>query len=354
MRELFQYELWQNTLYDYLVALAIIVCAAILIQILKSVVVKRLKEKSEQEEGILNYKFIVNSISKFLIPLLYFGAVYLAVDSLETNQTVDKVFKIIYLLIAVYLVIKFIRTILEYLISRYSEREDKQKDYKRIRPLLGFVNFVLYIIGLLFILDNLGFQISTIIAGLGIGGIAIALAAQAVLGDLFSYFVIYFDRPFELGDFILFDDKLGVIEKIGIKTTRVRSLSGELLVVSNSYLTNNRIHNFKQMPRRRVVFKFGVVYQTQADQLEEIPKIVKEIIEGIDNTTFDRSHFFNYGDSSLDFENVYYVGTNDYNAYMNIQQEINLKIYRAFEERGIEFAYPTRTLFMNEVKTKEE
>ena len=349
MNNILEYELWKNTLYDYIIAASILVVAIVLIHIFKGVLTSRLKDDESTESGVLNYRFIIRSISRFLIPLLYLGALYMALNTLETTPTVDKVFRVIYLVIDVYIVVRFIRTVLEFIISKYGKDDQKQYEYNRIRPLLGFVNFALYIIGILFILDNLGFQISTIIAGLGIGGIAIALAAQAVLGDLFSYFVIYFDKPFELGDFIIFDDKFGVIEKIGIKTTKIRALSGELLVTSNSYLTNNRIHNYKQMHRRRVVFKFGVVYQTPAEQLEKIPKLVKEIIEGIDNTTFDRAHFFKYGDFSLDFEVVYYVGSSDYIIYMDIQQDINLKLYRAFEEMGVEFAYPTQTLYMNKV-----
>lgn len=137
-----------------------------------------------------------------------------------------------------------------------------------------------------------------------------------------------------------------MIERIGVKSTKIRSLSGELLVMSNSNLTNSRVHNFKQMFRRRIVFTIGVTYQTKPEQLEEIPKIIKQIIDEAENATFDRSHFFRYGDFSLDFETVFFVETNDYIKYMDIQQEINLKIYKELEKRGIEFAYPTRTLYM--------
>ena len=166
------------------------------------------------------------------------------------------------------------------------------------------------------------------------------------MGDLFNYFVIFFDRPFELGDFIIFDDKLGSIEKIGIKTTRIRALGGEQLVVSNSALVNARLHNYKRMERRRIVFRIGVTYQTPSQQLEEIPRIIRGIIESIDLTQFDRSHFQGYGDFALSFETVYYVLTSDYAVYMDIQQEINLRIYKTFEEREIEFAYPTQTLYL--------
>lgn len=346
MKEFFAQEFWGNAVSDYLISLGILVVSFIIIQFLKKLILNRLK-KVEDNGRILSYKFLIKSISSFGIPLLYLGALYLAMQYIETNETVTNVLKFIYLLITVWIVIKFAKAVIEFLITRYSQVEGKEDNVRRFKPLLAFVNFLFYIIGLLFILDNLGFEIATVIAGLGIGGIAIALAAQAILGDLFSYFVIYFDKPFELGDFVVFDDKLGVIEKIGIKSTRIRTLRGELLVTSNSNLTNSRLHNFKQMERRRVVFTIGVVYQTKAEQLEEIPKIIKQIIDENETATFDRSHFFQYGPFSLDFETVYYVETNDYMKYMDVQQEINLKIYKEFEKRGIEFAYPTQTLYLN-------
>ena len=207
-------------------------------------------------------------------------------------------------------------------------------------------------LGVTFLLDNLGFKISAVVAGLGIGGIAVALAAQTVLGDLFSYFTIFFDRPFEVGDFIVIDDFLGTVEYIGIKTTRLRSLSGEQLIFSNTDLTSSRLRNYKRMENRRVVFQLGVTYQTKTEQLREIPEIIAHIIKKSDNTVFDRAHFSSYGDFSLNFETVYYVKSRDYNIYMDTQQTINLLIYRQFAEEGIEFAYPTQTLFFDKSTTE--
>ena len=350
MKEILSKEIWGNAVSDYIIVIAILVVSFIVIQLIKTLVFNRLK-KDDGEETILSYKFLIKSISSFGIPLLYLGSLYLAMRYMETNETVNNILKFIYLLITVWIAIKFARAVIEFIVTKYSQGSGKEDNVRRFRPLLAFINFTFYVIGVLFILDNLGFQISTIIAGLGIGGIAIALAAQAILGDLFSYFVIYFDKPFELGDFIIVDDKLGVIEKIGIKSTKIRTLRGELLVMSNSNLTNSRIHNFKQMTRRRVAFTIGVTYQTKAEQLEEIPKIIKRIIEETANTTFDRSHFFSYGDSSLNFETVYYVETNDYIQYMDIQQKVNLEIYKEFEKREIDFAYPTRTVY--NIQSKE-
>jgi small-conductance mechanosensitive channel len=205
---------------------------------------------------------------------------------------------------------------------------------------------VLYVLVLLMVLDNLGVDVTALVASLGIGGVAVALAVQNILTDLFACLSISIDKPFVLGDFIIVGDLLGTVEHIGLKTTRVRSLSGEQLIFSNNDLLGSRVRNFKRMYERRVVFTFGVVYQTRHEQLRRIPDMVRAIIEARENTRFDRAHFKAYGDSSLDFEVVYYVLVPDYNIYMDIQQAINLDLFERFEKEGIGFAYPTRTVYM--------
>ena len=194
------------------------------------------------------------------------------------------------------------------------------------------------------ILDNLGFNITALVASLGIGGIAVALAVQNILGDIFASLSIALDKPFVIGDFIIVEDVLGTVEYIGLKTTRLRSLSGEQIVFSNVDLLKSRIRNYKRMFERRVVFTIGVVYQTAHATLERIPALVRSIVEQQPKTRFDRAHFKEYGDSALVFEVVYFVLDSDYNIYMDIQQAINLAIFRRFQVKGIEFAYPTRTL----------
>jgi small-conductance mechanosensitive channel len=200
---------------------------------------------------------------------------------------------------------------------------------------------------ILLALDNIGINVTALVAGLGIGGVAIALASQNVLGDLFASISIVLDKPFVIGDFIIIGDMLGSVEHIGIKTTRVRSLSGEQLVFSNNDLLNSRIRNYKRMDERRIVFSIGVVYQTPYEKLGAIPGMVREIVEAQEQTRFDRAHFSKYGDFALIYEIVYNVKIPDYNAYMDIQESINLEIYRKFQEQGIEFAYPTQTVFVS-------
>jgi len=213
---------------------------------------------------------------------------------------------------------------------------------------LGAINFiamtVLWSLVLLVILQNLGVDITALVAGLGVGGIAVALAVQNILGDLFASLSIVIDKPFVVGDFVVIDEFAGTIEHVGLKTTRIRSLSGEQLVFSNSDMLSTRVRNYKRMDTRRIVFEFGVPHHTPVEQLEAIPRLVREIVEGIDTARFDRSHFKGFSPSAFDFETVYIMQTPDFNAYMDVQQVINLGLVKRFAERGIRFAYPTRTL----------
>ena len=216
--------------------------------------------------------------------------------------------------------------------------------------IIGFAaRALIWSLVVLLTLDNLGVNITALVAGLGIGGIAIALAVQNVLGDLFASLSITLDKPFVIGDFLIVGDCLGTVEYIGIKSTRLRSLSGEQIVLSNADLLGSRIRNYGRMFERRVLFTLGVAYETPREKLRQLPEILRCIVEGEADTRFDRSHFAKYGPASLDFEIVYYVLSPDYNRYMDIQQAINLRIHEEFEKLGVEFAYPTQKLWIARV-----
>lgn len=214
---------------------------------------------------------------------------------------------------------------------------------------IGFVaRLVLWSLVLLIALDNLGVDITGLVAGLGIGGIAVALALQSVLGDLFASLSIVLDKPFVLGDFIVVDELSGTVEYVGLKSTRIRSLSGEQLIVSNADLLRSRIRNFKRMEERRILFRFGVTFQTATDKMEHVSQLARAAIEAQAGVRFDRAHFKEFGDSSLVYECVYYVLSPDYNVYMDIQQRINIAIAVALKAEGISFAYPTRTIIVQQ------
>ncbi len=234
-------------------------------------------------------------------------------------------------------------------IAGHLQRKRKEGDLGSVSAFgaLGVVaRMCLWSLVLLVILNNLGINITALVAGLGIGGVAIALATQSILGDVFASISIALDKPFVIGDFIIVGDLLGTVEHIGLKTTRVRSLSGEQLIFSNNDLLSSRIRNYKRMKKRRILFSIGVTYQTPYEKLTAIPKIIREIFDSVERADLDRAHFKSYGDFALIFEIVYYVAVPDYNTYMDIQQHVNLELYRRFVEEGIVFAYPTQTLFL--------
>lgn len=197
-------------------------------------------------------------------------------------------------------------------------------------------------------LSNLGVNIGALLAGLGVGGIAVALAAQNILGDLLASLSIVLDKPFVVGDYIVTGTHKGTIESIGIKTTRLRSLSGEELVVSNKDLLESRVHNFKRMQERRVVHQFGIAYTTSAEKLKLIPLWIKEITERQTLLKFDRCHLFQFGPSELRFEWVFFVLDPDYQIFMDLQQQLLLEIYKKLGDEKIDFAFPSQAIYIKE------
>ena len=193
-------------------------------------------------------------------------------------------------------------------------------------------------------LNRLGVDITALITGLGVGGIAIALAVQNVLGDLFAALAIVLDKPFVVGDAISVDTMTGTVENVGLKTTRIRSVNGEQLIFSNTDLLKSRIRNFKRMQERRVVLTIGVSYDTPPDTVARIPDMLREAVESQEQVRFDRSHFMSYGESALNFETAYFVLTSDYLTYANKNQAVNLAVLRRFATEKIDFAFPTRTI----------
>ncbi len=327
-----------------LIAGITLVLGLIVIQVAKRITLIRLKRREST---------FARPADRFLFPVLNVALLFGVIQTIGVPERVSRVVTVAFTVVIGYLAIRLVLATVDRVVGRMAGMPTvTEEDQKRYHAVRAIISPFVWVIGALILMENLGVEVSTIIAGLGIGGIAVALAAQSMLGDLFSYFVMVLDRPFDVGDFVIFDDILGTIEKLGIKNSRIRSLSGEQVIVPNSDLTSSRVHNYKQMHERRVVFSIGLVYDTPADSLEIIPGLIQDIIEGQEGARFDRAHFKSYGDFSLNFEIVYYVLSPDYTVYMNIQQAINLAIFRAFEERGLEFAFPTRTVHL--AQTEQE
>ena len=343
-----------NTIREWMYALGIIAGCMVVLRLIQSIVIARIKAFSTKTKTLLD-DFIISVIQVSVMPILYVLSFYYGLKYLNLPPSAVNVIRIATMAATTFFVLRIFTTFFGYFFRRALLRHEKNAQReKQAKGILFIIQAIIWVLGILFLIDNLGYSITTIITGLGIGGIAIALAAQTILGDLFSYLVIFFDKPFEIGDYISVGDKGGTVEYIGIKTTRLRTLSGEQLICSNTFLTNAQVHNYKRMNERRIEFSFGVVYNTPAEKLKIIPGLVRKIIESIEDTRFDRAHFQSLGAFSLNFQVVYIVLTPDYNLYMDKQQTIILQIFELFEAEKIEFAYPTQTVFINNQKENDQ
>lgn len=340
-------QLLNNTMKDWTIALSIIVVSFLAARICQTIVLKRIQQLAQKTNTTLD-DFIIAILRKSVMPFIYILIFYFGAQYLNIPDKLRQIIHTAILAVAVFFIIRIITAIISYSFQQFiNKNNENEPGQKQAKGILLIIKIVLWVIGIVFLIDNLGYDITTIVAGLGIGGIAIALAAQAILGDLFSYLVIFFDKPFETGDFIVIGSQSGIVEYVGIKTTRLRTLNGEQLIVSNTDMTNSRVQNFKRMERRRVLFSIGVIYETSAAKLRQIPAIVREIIEGLDSVAFDRAHFSGFGDFSLNFEVVYYILSSDYLQYMESQQTVCLALFERFEKEEIAFAYPTQKVLIS-------
>jgi small-conductance mechanosensitive channel len=338
--QLLDYEVMGNSLRAYVVALGVFAAVWALLYCLYKYVVVRIVRYAVAHGGpVVKLAGLLEGISAYVFPLL---ALYIAVQRLGVSAPVERAVRLLALGAVMIQVARIASELLAHTITRLRGRQDDPVVKATNVNIVALIKVAVWVAATLFLLDNMGLNIGTFVAGLGIGGIAIALAAQAILGDTFSSFAIALDKPFEVGDFIEVDGLQGNVELIGLKTTRIRSLSGELLIFANSDLTRSRIKNYKRMYERRVSFKIGVLYETSADLLRRIPKILEEAVAKHDKARFDRAHFLTFADSSLDFEVVFFVKHPDYRVYADIHQAINLDVFERFAAEGIEFAYPTQ------------
>ena len=294
---------------------------------------------------------IIKNVKKPIYVLVIFFGLFFFVQNISILEEYREYINPAFLLIEILLIAFIFTRVTNVLFAWYAKRQEKRKKVSQhiLFVFRGIFNGIIYLIAFFVFMAIAGIDLT----GLAIGGAATAIvigfALQHVLSDFFSAFSIYFDRPFEIGDFIVVGDYAGTVKRIGMKSTRVQLLQGEELILSNKELTTASIRNFKKMTRRRIDFSFGVTYNTPLKKLKKIPGIIKSIInpEKLEYVhSLDRVHFTEFGDFSLNFEVVYYLKTQEYNLYKDTQQEINFRIKEAFEKEGIEMAFPTQTIFL--------
>ncbi len=346
------YELFGVPLIDWLIVLGGGSGLAFLLVIIRGIVSRRFKKLADRTSNVIDdlISLLVRKTKGYTLLAFSIGlALWIWPLPEDAPEHVADILHRAIFLIFLYQVGVWGNSAISWWVDYYQKQRISEDpgSVTTIRGIAILAVIVLWLTLLLVTLDNFGIDVTALVTGLGIGGIAVALAVQNILGDLFASLSIMLDKPFVIGDFLIVGDFMGTVEDIGLKTTRLRSLSGEQIVMSNSDLLQSRIRNYKRMYERRIVFSVGVEYETSEDKLPGVVSILKEAVEAQNEVRFDRAHFKSFGDFALVYEVVYHVLKPDYNLYMDIQQAINLRIVREFAREDIQIAYPTQKLFVH-------
>ena len=335
-----------NTVQAYAIAISIVVGARIVARLAKFILESKLAKLAMRTVNKAD-DLVVDVLLRPVIFLITIFGVYVAIDYLIFPEGADKWIKVFLQILIAFKLTASISYITSLVIDFYFDKEKNLKNNTNLRVMSKVgVKVLLWVIVFILVVTNLGYNLNSLIAGFGIGGVAIALAVQGILGDLFSSISIYIDRPFQIGDYIVIGSKKGTVKSIGLKTTRIKTLQGEELVVPNAILTSTEVENFRKMKKRRISFEIGILYETPLEKVKKIPEMIEKIIIKQEKTTFDRAHFSTFGDFSLIYGIVYFVDSGEYKEYLDIQQSINIELMEQFEKEKIEFAYPTQKVFV--------
>lgn len=346
MNDFLNHVWWNNIVRMYLTVFAELVFVWLIYALLKKFVIGLLKRFTRQTKSEIKDAGI-DAARKFILPFLLLTITYAIIDQLNVTIHTEHVLRVAVAVITTYFFVRFINHAIHASVLLYMRRKDEPEErIAHIGGILLIAKILIWTGGILMLIENLGYNITTVITGLGIGGIAIALAAQNILTDLFSYFVIFFDKPFEIGDSISVNNVTGTVEHIGIKTSHIRSVSGEQLIMPNTELVKSTIKNIKRLQRRGVNFKLNVRYDTPEEKLKTLPDLIESIVNSQTHAKFDRCHLVAFGDFSLSYDILYFIDNSDYKIYLDIQQNIYLKIMDAFSKQGIDFAFPGQTFIL--------
>jgi small-conductance mechanosensitive channel len=348
LKDLLALTYWHNTLGAYLQSAIEFVLTLVAIYCFKKIILRGLRKLAQKTDTQVD-NFVVKQLDSISFIFYLSIALYLSSLSLHIPHGIHNLLLYVLITVVTLRVVLIIQAVVRFIFERALRAPgETAAQVSTLKTFNWLINAVVWSVAFLFLLSNFGININSVVAGLGIGGIAVALAAQSVLGDFFSSLIILLDKPFQIGDFVIMGDLLGTIQEIGIKNTRILSLSGEQIIIPNSQLTSGVVRNYKRMQERRVIYRIGITYQTPAEKCKMIPELLREVVNRHDQVRFDRAHFASFGDFALLYELVYYILSPDYNTFMDIQQKINFQIMDEFQSRGISFAYPTQTLYLQQ------
>jgi small-conductance mechanosensitive channel len=290
--------------------------------------------------------FVLRTLSQSIIPLGIVLTLYLIKEDLSLNNDIQEAYEIALRVILTLVFVRFSIRVSARFVQGLARRTGDEELTHLAEALTPLIQAAIWAIGFLILLQSMGVSMGVIWGLLSAGGIGIGLALKEPAQELFAYLMILLDKPFTVGQFINIGSVWASIEHIGVRSTRLRNLRGEIIVMNNSALISGTIYNFADMSQRRMIYKIGVAYKTSVDLMQEIPTLIENIVNAVEHTDFNRCHFTEFADSSLNFELVYYIDTRDYTIALNAQQEINLNILKAFAERGVEIAFPTQTIYL--------
>ena len=345
-----------NSLQQWVLALAVLIGLILLFKFIFWYLLHRFQKLAAKTKTEID-DFALKVINGIKPPVYYWVAIYFASQFLtlppKINHLIYLIFVVVIIWQAIFIALKITDYIVDLQIKKVGETEAGQKTI--LRFLKQVINGLIWVIGALMVLSNLGINVSSLIAGLGIGGLAIAMALKNILTDIFSSFSILIDKPFVVGDYIALNDKQqGTVKKIGIKTTRLETKDGQELIVANRKLTEQVIQNFRaggKKKTRNISFTLGVTYETPPEKLKAIPQIIQDLVEKQEYATLKKVNFDSFGDFSLNFKIVISIEEDQGASSGEIKNQINYAILEAFQENGIDFAYPTQTIYLHQ-KTK--
>lgn len=325
---------------EYTVAVLVFILSWVILKIFQEVILHHIRKMAEQTETKLDDAAVV-FLESLGWPLYITVSLYLSLHFVVLPPLAEKIFTYLTYLVVIYYSARGVNKALDFSFEEYIKEakvRDKGFDDSVAEVILKVSKAVLWLIAFLLFLQNLGYQVTALIAGLGIGGIAVAFALQSILGDIFAYFSISFDKPFKVGDNIKVVDDIGEVKKIGLKSTRIKTLQGEELIVSNKDLTSNSIRNYKNMDSRRVAFEIGIETKTPAAKLRKIPAIIESVMKPMKLVRFEKAYLKSFSDFSIIFEIIYHIKSPKYTDYMNVHHEVNLGIKSRFEKARINIA----------------
>lgn len=332
---------------NWLLSLTVVILTSLIVRAGLRFLLKNLRHRAAKT-GSKSSHIAIEVLSSTSNALLFLGSLLVGVGMLDLPERwSSRVSSLWFVVVALQVGLWLNRAIALGLLHYFHKSHSESYSSGALATLsLWGSKVLLWAVIVLAMLSNLGVNITAFVASLGVGGIAIALAVQNILGDVFASLSIAVDKPFEIGDFIVVGSLAGTVEHVGLKTTRIRSLGGEQIVMANAEMIGSTIQNYKRLQERRIVFKFGLTYSSSPEQIKKVPRIVERIIREQKMARFDRSHFLGFGESALEFETVYIVLDPSYNVYMDVQQAVNIGMMEAFSEIGVDFALASRTVYV--------